>query len=379
MLARYLIPAAAALTLAGCGGTEPQHKSATAPVAVHTITLQAVAWPNIYEATGTVRARTAAVLSSTVMGYIRQVNARAGDRVRRGEILIVLDSRELEAGLRQAEAGRDEARSGLPESDGAIASAKANLELSEITFRRMQELFEKKSISNQEFDEVSAKLKVAKGGYEMALAKKRQLESRILQADQSYRSAEVMRSYAEIASPFDGVVTERTAEPGGLASPGQPLLTVEQAGVYRLEASVEESKLAAVGSCERIPVRIDALGRDVEGRVAEIVPAVDAAAHAFLARIDLPAIPGLRSGMFGRAKFAAGSRKAIAIPKDAIEERGQLRVAFVVDSGRVQARLITTGEAHGTQLEVLSGLNAGERIVVPIPSGLSDGCFVGAR
>ena len=124
---------------------------------------------------------------------------------------------------------------------------------------------------------------------------------------------------------------------------------------------------------------IDALGRDVEGRVAEIVPAVDAAAHAFLARIDLPAIPGLRSGMFGRAKFAAGSRKAIAIPKDAIEERGQLRVAFVVDSGRVQARLITTGEAHGTQLEVLSGLNADERIVVPIPSGLSDGCFVGAR
>ena len=88
------------------------------------------------------------------MGYIRQVNARAGDWVRRGEILIVLDSRELEAGLRQAEAGRDEARSGLPESDRAIASAKANLELSEITFRRMQELFEKKSISNQEFDEV---------------------------------------------------------------------------------------------------------------------------------------------------------------------------------------------------------------------------------
>jgi RND family efflux transporter MFP subunit len=164
-----------------------------------------------------------------------------------------------------------------------------------------------------------------------------------------------------------------------LAAPGQPLLTVEQSGVYRLEANVEESKLASVRIGERVPVKIDTLGRDLEGRVAEIVPAVDVATRAFIVRIDLAGVPGLRSGIFGRAHFANGSRGVIAVPKDAVEERGQLHLAYVVDSGKAHTRLITTGEARDGQIEALSGLNAGERIVCPIPPGLADDATVEVR
>ena len=229
-------------------------------------------WPSIYEATGTVRARTSAVIAAKLLGYVREVKVQTGDRVKEGQLLVTLDARDLDVNSRKAEAALDEVRSSIPEADSAVAGAKANLDLAQTTFNRMQELWNKTSISHQEFDEASAKLKSAQAAYEMARARRAQLDAQAARVQQDIRSTEVARSYAEITAPFAGVVTAKSVDPGTLAVPGAPLLTIEREGAYRLEASVDESHLAAIRVGQPVSVTLDGVDRTLDARVSEIVP-----------------------------------------------------------------------------------------------------------
>ena len=157
----------------GCGGGGSHPKAVSGPVfPVQMATVSSQQWPDVYEATGTVRARTATVLSSKVMAYVREVAVQVGDRVREGQLLITLDAQDLDANVRRAEAAETEVLSAIPEADNGVAGAKANLDLAQSTFKRMEELASKKSISNQEFDEAAARLKSAEAAYEMAKAKR---------------------------------------------------------------------------------------------------------------------------------------------------------------------------------------------------------------
>jgi RND family efflux transporter MFP subunit len=362
--------------LAGCG--EPPEVSSTArsaAVSVQVVNATVQQWPVIYEATGTVRARSSAIIAAKWMGYVREVKVQVGDRVRDGQLLVVLDARDLDASANQAAAAREEVRNGFPEADSAVAAAKANLDLVQSTFKRMNELYEKKSISDQEFDEASAKLKAAQAGFAMAQAKRTQMDAKLAQADQEVRAAQVTRSYAEVVAPFSGIVTAKSVDPGNLAAPGAPLLTIERDG-YRLEASVEESKLSAIRTGHPVSVTLDGINSTIDARVSEIVPAVDAASRAYIVKIDLPPEPGLRSGIFGRAKFQLGSRQVLAIPFAAVTERGQLQSVFVAENGVARTRLITLGDKANEQVEILSGVSAGEKVIVPVPQGLTDGARV---
>jgi RND family efflux transporter MFP subunit len=250
----------------------------------------------------------------------------------------------------------------VPEADSAVASAKVNLELAETTAARIEDLYRKKSVSNQELDEAVARRKAAQAAHEMAIARRRQLDARIGQAEQGRRAADVMHSYAEIRAPFAGLVTARTADPGVLATPGAPLVTIEREGAYRLEAQVEESRLAQIRAGQAVAVTLDAPAKTVTARVAEIVPAVDAASRAATVKIDLPALAELRSGAFGRAQFMLASAQVLAIPTSAIVERGQLQTVIVVENETPRTRLITVGRKWNGRAEVLSGLTAGERV-----------------
>jgi len=374
------LASAALLLLTGCGSSAPTETGARpSPIAVHAIPAAPAAWPNIYEATGTVRARTSAVISSKVMGYVREVHVATGDHVREGQPLIALEARDLDAAYRQAEAAEAEARSAVPEADNAVAAAQASLNLAQATYKRMKDLFDKDSISNQEFDEATARLKLAQTGHQMAVARRAQLDAKIAQTAQAVASAEITRSYAQLAAPFAGTVTAKSVDPGVLAAPGAPLLTIEREGAYRLEATVEESKLPLIRTGQPVSVALDGIGRPIEGRVSEIVPAIDAASRSFLVKVDLPAIAQLRSGLFGRARFAFGTRQVLSVPAAAVTERGQLASVFVADGGRARSRFITLGQRAQDSVEVLSGLNPGEQVIFPAPPSLADGAPVEVR
>jgi len=366
------------LSLAACGhdsGAKSQAAPAK-PVPVKALTVMETDMPAVYEAVGTVKARTAATISSRVMGYVRDVRVAVGDRVRTGQPLVTIDSRELEAVYGQAEAARAEAQSAIAEVENSVSAARANLELSQVTFNRMKDLFEKRSISNQEYDEAAARLEVAKANLQMAQSKRTQLAAKVRQADAAVRSAGIVRGYAQITAPFAGIVTEKHVDPGNLASPGAPLLTVEQAGAYRLEVPVEESQLRSIRSGQPVEVVLDALDRRFQARVSEVVPAIDAASRTFLVKIDLPPMAHVGSGLYGRAIFQTGLRRSIVVPADAIIRRGQVVSVLVASEGVARARLVTIGRGDGDRVEILTGLLPGEKLIYPVPPSVFDGARV---
>jgi multidrug efflux pump subunit AcrA (membrane-fusion protein) len=313
------------------------------------------------------------------MGYARQVGFGLGDRVRQGQLLVELDSRDLDAQLRQAQEARLAAKEALPEADSAIASAKAGLELAQITHQRMEDLYKKASVSLQELDESSARLKSAQAAYEMAAARRRQVAARAAQAEAAVEAAVIMQGYSRVLAPFDGVVTDKRVEPGNLATPGAPLAVVERDGEYRLEASVDESRLRQTRAGQEVSVVLDALGEKVAARVSEVVPVVDAASRSGTVRINLAPMPQLRSGLFGRALFSEGKRSVLAVPGTAVREQGQLRMVFVVRDGVARTRMVSLGDAREGWVEALSGLDAGEKVVLSVPPGLADGARVEVR
>lgn len=331
---------------------------------------------DVYRASGTVRASQIATIAPRISANILEVRVHPGDHVRAGQTLIVLDRQNLDANLRLARAARSEAESAVIEAENAIASATASRELSRVTHKRFQDLLAEASVSQQEFDESRARLKNAESSFEMAVAKRRQVEARLSQSEAEISAARVALAYATLSAPFDGLVTERKADPGSLAMPGAPLLVIERQGSLRLETSIDESRQNFVRIGENVSVEIDGLDRAISGRVGEILPSVDSATRSLIAKIDLPVMPGIRTGMFGRAAFAFGKREALVIPQSAILERGQIRCVHVVEGDTARLRLVTLGEAQGDSREVLSGLEAGERFVVaPLPL-LADGARV---
>lgn len=375
------LPFLGALWLAGCGGaSEPQKKStAAAPaVRVSTVAVESTEWPSEREVVGTVQARTASMVAAKLMAYVREIRVNTGDSFSAGQTLITLDSKDFDSAVRQAEAARREAQSTEAEIHSAITAAKAQLELAQVTFQRMKDLFDKKSISNQEFDEAQAKLRLAQANYEMANSRRSQLAAKLDSAAEAIQSANIVRAYTTITAPFTGVVTERKVEPGSLVSPGTPLLMIEQAGAYRLEAPVEESMLPQLRRGQPVQVVLDALEKSLQGTIGEIVPAVDAASRAVTVKINLPALAGLRSGMAGRARFAGTPRTVLTVPAGAVRKNGSLETVFVVDQGVARARLVTTADAKDGQLRVLTGIAAGERVIHPIPPSLADGARVEA-
>ncbi len=376
----------------GCG-KKPQVAAEKPPV-VTGVQVEKVAASSVddfYEATGTVRAKNTTVLSSRIMGTVISLRVREGDRVNAGQALIEIDNREAAAQLQKAQAGLRQAEQGVAEADqasnaaqSAKAAAEANKRLAASTLNRYQTLLDRKSVSPQEFDEVKARSLVAEAEadragkmLEMLAAKKRQAQAQIDQAKADITSAQVFAGFARVITPISGIVTAKQIEIGSTATPGAPLLTIEDNSRYRLEAAVEESQVGKIKLKDRARVKIDAIGgEELEGTVAEILPSADPMSRSYTVKIDVSA-QSLRSGLYGTAQFLSGQRQAIAIPTKAITQRGQLNGVFVVDDANIaRLRLVKTGKTFGDRVEVLSGLNEGERIAVDGVAKLNDGVKV---
>ncbi len=363
----------------------------TKAIHARTAVVQPVTVTDTFQVPGTIKAGTQTVLSSKVVGQIVLLPVREGDRVRRGDPMVEIEGRDIAAQLRRAQAGEAEARRALDEAEGAIRGAEAALrgaeagrDLALATRKRYEVLRERRSISAQEFDEVETRYKATLSEADRARetlagsqARRSQTLARIEQAEAEVEAARAASGYLRIASPIDGIVTARKAEPGMLATPGMPLLVIDDDSTYRLETTVEESRVASVLPGQSARVEIDALQAAIDARVSEIVPASDPATRTYTVKLDLALTPAIRrnlySGFFGRALFRAGERQALVVPESALVRRGQLTGVYVVRDETATLRLVKTGKRHDAGIEILSGLNPGTRIVVAAPGDLSDG------
>lgn len=328
--------------------------SADAPETVRNVAVIAVRTtnvPDLLEAVGTVHAAQTSQLASQVMGTISDVRVREGDSVTRGQVLAIIDDRESNAAVDRATAAEIAARQ-------AIAAAESELSLAESTLKRYQNLYDKKSVSAQEFDEVKTREQGALARRDLARASQEQAKAALTEAKTALE-------YTRIRAPFNGVITERKLDPGALASPGLPILSIEDISRYRLEVTINENDLRYIRSGQAAPVYIDAIGSSaIKGRVAQVVPGADPASRSFLIKIDLPGGRQLRSGLFGRAQFSRGEKHSLTVPQTAVVQRGQLRGVFVLNENDVASlRYVTIGKPTGTQIEILAGLQDGERLV----------------
>ena len=182
-----------------------------------------------------------------------------------------------------------------------------------------------------------------------------------------------MLSYLELVAPFDGVVTKKWVEVGDLATPGKPLLTLEAPSELQLEADVPEAMASHVRREAHLVWRVDDLSGEQTGVVSEIAPNADPGSRPSRVKLDLPSTPGLRPGQFVRLQVPVGECRSLRVPAAAVVQRGQLEIVFVVANQNAQLRLAKTGRCFGNTVEILSGLEAYDSVVVDGADRLSDG------
>lgn len=369
----------AMLALSACG-SKPTHPQA-APATVTGVNLETVhlhKWPSEYDAVGTVRSAASSVLGAQVSGTVREIRVKPGDRVRRGEVLAVLDDRSLRAQLGSAEAGVEAGKAGLIESENVLEAAAAQRKLAEVTYRRYQELLGRNSVTRQEFDGAEAGYKSAVANEAAAAARKAQIEAQSRETLSQRESAQTAFSYSRIVSPLDGVVTAKSVDAGTLVMPGAPILTVEDPAHYRLEASVPEELISRVHLGQ--PAHVTTGRGEFPGTVVEVMPAADPASRTFVVKVALPAASSCRSGEYGTAAFPAGESEALTVPRAALVEHGQLEGVYVIGvDGLAEYRLVKTGKTVGDRVEILSGLSDGELVATSHVDRVRDGVRVEER
>jgi len=327
----YLLTAVLAFSLGAC--SKKPHASAPEndlpPIPVRAQLVEAKPHIATEEFISSIRATLRSVIEAKSVGRIEKMLVVPGQKVKQGDMLVQLDAREIQAKLDQARATRDQ---------------------SEINLKRSTALIANKVTSQAEFDNVQSANRVAKAALE---------------------EAETNLGYMTILAPFNGVITKKSADVGDLATSGKTLLEIEDPGALRFDADVPEAIIGSVEAGATLPVRIGAV--EVTGSVSEIAPVADSQSRTFLVKLDLPQTPGLRTGQFGRAAIPVSATSVLRIPAGALVQRGQMEIVFVVNQGRAQLRLVKTGKRFGGEMEVVSGIENKEQVVVENVARLTDG------
>jgi multidrug efflux pump subunit AcrA (membrane-fusion protein) len=348
----------------------------------------------IVEAPGMVQSRNRITLSSQINGYVREVHVRVGDAVSAEKTLALLDARDSESQKAVSQSGIDEAQAALSEArrarQAAIemrSAAKASADLAEQTLVRYEKLFASRSVSPQEIDEIRmrrnasvAELASRETMISAAEDRIKQVEAKVAQAKAQGQRMDVLMSWTQIKAPSAGKIVERLADPGTAIFPGTPLFIMESTGNPQILATIPAEQAGSLHSGMQVRIRIESEKTTIEGRVTEIAPLSNPATHSVQFKVDLPASPGISNGQFVTVLIPTGTRNALLAPSAAVRETGQLTGLYAVDgTSTARFRLAKITPYDSDRVEILSGLEAGERIVALLDSRIVDGIAIEAR
>ncbi|HLO27257.1 MAG TPA: efflux RND transporter periplasmic adaptor subunit, partial [Geobacteraceae bacterium] len=303
------------------------------PATVTVMTVEPKLMDAVVSAAGALNSRNTSVLSSKVMGKVVELTVQEGDSVTPGMLLMKIESGEISAQAYQAQAAYNNAK---------------------LQFDRITSLFNQNAATQMEMDQATLGFESAKAGL---------------------NAAKAMESYTKITAPISGRIVEKKINLGEMALPGQPILKIEDNRNLRLEITVKEQDIRFVETGKSVTVRIDALpGRELKARVAQVVPAADPRTHSFVVKIDVPADKGLITGMYGKALFSTGKRDAILVPRSSIVEMSGVSGVYVVSrDGNAVFQMVQPGETRGDMIEAVTGLKAGDRVIVSGQTAGMDG------
>lgn len=349
--------AVSALTLAGCSSEEsPQTQQAgKAPVQqtieaqIMTVTLGSV--PLTAVVPGTVVSDQKAQISSRLMGYIKDLNVKVGQEVKRGDLLFSIDSTDVKSQINQA--------------NSAYQQAIAALEDAKLDYDRFNKLFKEDSVSKQQLDKIKLQYSVA--------------QENLSAAKSGLDQAKAQLNYANVRAPFNGVIVEKMAEAGGLASPGQPIVVIENLQSVSVQTEVSEDLFAVLRGGDEATVIIDSQPAPLTGTIYTLVSAANPKTRTHTVKLSLPAINNVNSGTFARVSFKRGERQTIMVPQSAIVVRAGIEGVFVVRDNKAYFTMVRTGMKMNGNVEVQAGLDLGEHIVVDNNQSLLNGDAVVAK
>jgi len=323
------------MLLTGCSGEPESSAQQAASINVPLIILQAEDVAEHTISSGSVTSDKRISISSRLSGYIGNIAVREGDHVKQGDALFRVDPVDVTQVVNQA---------------------RADLGNATVDLKRYQSLLRENAVSKQQFDQVKLRYTLAK--------------SKLAQAENQLQ-------YAEVKAPVDGTVVKKLLNTGDLASPGSAVLILENAQQLSVETHVSERFIAAIHAGDKASVELASLPQPLAAVVRQVVPAADPLTHQFLVKLSLPQMPEILPGMFAEVRFAIGDRKALLLPASAIVERNGLHGVYVADADNIlHYRLVRPGRKINGRIEILAGLNAGDRVAEEIRPEMLSGMKV---
>ncbi|MCA9781977.1 MAG: efflux RND transporter periplasmic adaptor subunit [Candidatus Cloacimonetes bacterium] len=347
--ARRVLPLLAlGLVLAGCGSHDGSGGTESLPeVRASLVSVDGSPVTRMLEVSGMVQPRQQSALMGRSSGPVTAIHVSPGDRVAKGQLLLEIEKDMNEGMLHQAE--------------GALAQAKAAFTLAEQNHQRFSRLFEKNACSQLELD--------------AALMQRDQAAGAVTQASGAVASARSVSDETDVRAPFAGRVVDTMVEIGDLAAPGRPLVMLHSLEGNEFWITVPESEAGSLQRGTEVEVAIDSrpeLGR-LASSVKEVVPMADPATHSVSVRLSLPD-DGLRPGITGKAWLPAGEHPSLRVPESAIYRSGGLALVCVVDAqGLARSRAVSLGDSHDGLVDVLAGLDAGQRVVAQLTQLIPEG------
>lgn len=342
------------LALPGCGEKTGDKPAATAgaTITADVMTVQQTVMPIVASSPASIVAKRQVQIASRLTGFIREMNVQEGQAVAAGQRLFTVDPADIQGQMNMA-------RASLAQAEAALADAK-------IDYERFGTLYKEEAIPKMQWDKIRLQYQVS--------------QQQSAAAHAALDTAAAQMKYATVQAPFAGVITQKTANAGDLATPGRAVLALEDPASLQVQTNVAREVFSQLKLGADVSIEVDGQAADLAGKVALLVPAADPVTHSYLVKIDLPEGHGLRSGNFVRVAFPLGSREGIRVPAGALLERAGISGVFVVDAdGVAHYRMVRAGTVADGKVEIQAGLNPGERVVTSATVNMQTGDKVVAQ
>lgn len=340
--------------LQSCGGESKAKETKKAKISVAVKTAKLTNHAEIMSFSGKVEAETHSKLSTRIMGQIAKINVETGQKVDAGQVLLEIHAKDIQAKKAQVKANKLEA-------EAAYLNAKKD-------YDRFTVLFEQKSASQKELDDITTQFSMTK--------------ARLEAVNEMGIEVEEMLRYTSIKAPYNGVITKKYVNEGDLASPGMPLVAIEKQNGFKVMARIPETEISKIKKNDPVLVQINALENEkISGYVAEVNPSSQYTGNQFEAKIVLKPTSEqkgrLYSGMYANVLVEKEGMPSIIIPENVLIRKGQLTGIYTVSqSGTAMLRWVRLGKTIGDQVEILSGLSDGEKYIISFKGKIWDGAIV---
>lgn len=333
-LGSILIIMALTAFLPGCDKDEIMSENSSQPllpakVSVDTVTKRIAG--NQVEVVGTIQAVQRAEISSKITGNIITIKVNLGSKVQQGELLVELSAGEISAQVQQA---------------------KAQLEQTKRNLSREENLLKKNATTPQTVKSLRDSNRIAAA---------------------AYREAMTMLDYSRITAPFSGIITNKLGNVGDLATPGKPLLHIEEENNLQVLADIPEAMILRIKKDDRLSVYVPSIDLTIEGVVAEVSPIADPSSRSAPIKLQITTDPRLRSGQFARVTLAMDQAETLTVPDLAVIPFGQMELVFIADNNKAKLRLVRSGTRSDGHIEILSGVSEGETVITQGNRNLLDG------